>query len=97
MKIIDCKKAENCLDGEFIYKYYLDTQWTKESIKKLGLFGTLRYYESFPKPMFQVGCPDGTVIKGLESEKEFRIIFPRSNPAFAKENFEAQFLKLPFQ
>jgi hypothetical protein len=94
MKIIDCKKAENCLEGEFIYKYYFDTEWNKELIKSMEGFGLLRYYESFPKPMFQIGCPDGTIIKGLESEKECRIIFPRRDPAPAKENFEAQFLKM---
>jgi len=94
MKIINCKKAENCLYGEYIYQYTLDTNWTKESIKRMGVFGTLHYYECFPKPMFQIYCPDGTVIKGLESEKKCRIIFPRREPLSAKEDFETRFLEM---
>jgi hypothetical protein len=97
MKITSCEKAENCLDGEFIFKYCFDEVWTKESIRMMGSFGELRYYESFPIPMFQVNCPDGTVIKGLESENECRIIFPRPNPVSAKISFEDRFLKMSFQ
>lgn len=88
MKIRACEKAENCFDGEFIFQYYFDTHWTKEYIMMLEELGSLRYYESFPRPMFQLNCADGTIIKGLENAKECKAIFPRSNPAVARENFE---------
>ena len=94
MKIIDCKKAENCLEGEFIFIYCFDEGWTEEYIRLMESFGVLRYYESFPRPMFQVKCSDGTVIKGLLAEKECRVIFPRSSPEPAKDNFEAQMSRM---
>ena len=93
MKIVECKKAENCLEGEFIYRYYFDTNWTKETIEIMEAFGALRYYESFPKPMFQVRCINGTVIKGLQDEKECQTILPRRDPEIAKESFETWFQK----
>jgi len=96
MKIIECKKMENCFDGDFVFKYYFDTYWTKEYIKMMKAFGELRYYESFPKPMFQINCTDGTVIKGLQTEKECRIIFSRINPVSAQKSFETKFYEIMF-
>ena len=94
MKIIACEKMEHCFDSEFVFKYLFDASWTKETIQAMEAFGTLRYYSSFPRPMFQVNCPDGVIIKGLEQDAECRIIFPRTDPAAAREDFETRFSKM---
>ena len=93
MKITGCEKMENCFDSEFVFKYLFDANWTEEAIHTMEAFGTLRYYKSFPRPMFQVSCPDGAIIKGLEQDAECRVIFPRTNPAAAREDFETRFGK----
>jgi hypothetical protein len=90
MKIISCEKAENCFESDFVYIYFFDTEWTKDSIKGMKIFGTLTYYETFPRPMFQVKCPDNTIIKGVQGEKECRIIFSRKDPAGAQESFDSR-------
>ena len=94
MKIVSREKAENCFDGEFVFKYIFDTGWTDEAIRMMETIGVLRYYESFPRPMFQVNCPDGTIIKGLQHGQECRIIFPRASPTAARERFETEFGKI---
>ncbi|MCL1851433.1 MAG: hypothetical protein FWF88_00155 [Peptococcaceae bacterium] len=91
MKIVDIKKVENCFDGDFVFKYLFDAGWTHSEIIHMEMLGDLRYYQSFPRPMFQVTCSDGTVIKGVENDPECRIIFPRENPTSARKNFEARF------
>ena len=92
MKIIAAEKDQNCFDGEFVFKYFIDTLWTKESIMYMNSLGQLKYYKSFPKPMFEVRCFDGTIIKGVEGTGECRVIFSRDEPTKAKENFEKIFI-----
>ncbi|MCL1917729.1 MAG: hypothetical protein FWG14_05370 [Peptococcaceae bacterium] len=94
MKIISSEKMENCFDGDFVFKYIFDAGWTREDIIRMEAWGSLRYYESFPRPMFQVTCSDGTIIKGVQNDPACRIIFPRATPAAARENFEARFGEL---
>ena len=86
---------ENCFEGDFVFKYVFDTAWTKEAIKNMEALGELRYYESFPRPMFQVKCSDGTIIKGVQGTGECRVIFPRNAPAAvkAKKCFEEAFIQ----
>ena len=91
MKIIECEKMENCFEDEFVFKYLFDASWTEEIIQTMQALGTLRYYKSFPRPMFQVTCSDGTIIKGVERDTECRVIFPRAGSAAARKNFETRF------
>jgi hypothetical protein len=91
MRIIGSEKMENCFDSEFVFKYFLDTGWTEETIQTMEALGTLRYYKSFPRPMFQVTCPDGSIIKGLERDAECRVIFSRMDPAASRKEFETRF------
>ena len=91
MKIVAGEKQENCFDGDFVFKYFFDAKWTAETIKIMEAFGRLRYYDSFPKPMFHVQCADGTTIKGLQDTDECRVIFDRNGPDKAKELFEKRF------
>ena len=92
MKIVATERAENCFESEFVFKYMLDKSWTKRLIKDMAAFGELRYYDSFPRPMFQVRCVDGTIIKGVQGTDECRVIFPRNEPTKAKKKFEEVFV-----
>lgn len=77
MKVILKEELENCFDGDFVIKFSFDTQWIKETIQSLKALGQLTYYESFPKPMFQLECPDGSFIKGVQGTNECRVIYAR--------------------
>jgi len=88
MRIISGKKIENCFENEFIYKYTFDTVWTNETIERVKMLGHIKIYDSFPRPMFQVKCYDGTTIKGVRGTDECRVVFPRDGPSEAKNNFE---------
>ena len=92
MRIVTEEKLENCFESEFVFKYIFDRQWTKETIGNIGTLGELSYYATFPRPMFQVRCFDGTIIKGVQGTGECRVIFPRNNTVEAKKHFEEVFV-----
>jgi len=89
VKIIAREKTENCFKGNFEFKYVFDTLWTKNTIHALEIFGQLKYYESFPRPMFQLTCTCGSFIKGIQDTNECRIIYNRDKLELMKR-FEKQ-------
>ena len=91
MRIVSWNKMESCFDGDFVYKYFFDVRWTEEAIKTMGALGHLQYYGSFPRPLFQIQCDDGTIIKGVQDINECRVLFARDGPNMAKERFEKSF------
>ena len=91
MKIVNVSKLENCIDGDFVCKYNLDSAWTKDSIHALKELGRLTYYANFPKPMFQISCNDGAYIKGVQGMSECRVVYDRSKTDEAKARFEKLF------
>ncbi|MDR3170111.1 MAG: hypothetical protein LBU17_00620 [Treponema sp.] len=91
MKIIQVHPLENCLEGDFVYHYVFDCPWTQETILLMQDLGTLQYYETFPKPMFRVTCPDGTIIKGVQTTPTCRVIFPKTGIAAARKRFEERY------
>jgi hypothetical protein len=91
MKVVAAEKMENCFDGDFVYKYIFDSQWTREAIMALDALGRLRFYEDFPKPMFQLACPDDIFIKGVQGTFECRVIYARDGTRVKKSEFEARF------
>ena len=97
MKIIAEEKMENCFESDFVFKYFIDTQWTKEAIEALDSLGHLRYYDSFPKPMFHIQCFDGTIMKGVQGTNECRVIFSRDGPDMAKKSFKQRFEEVLFK
>ena len=91
MRIIAEEKIENCFEHEFVFKYVFDAKWTKETIKAMEALGKLRYYESFPKPMFHLTFLDSTIVKGVQDTDECRVTFPRVGTTEAKKRFEKIF------
>ena len=91
MKIIAREKIENCFEGDYVAKYIFDCQWTKENIHALRELGHFRYYGSFPKPMFQIICFDGSIIKGVQGTCECRVIHARAGPDEADRRPEDRF------
>ena len=91
MKITREDKLENCFDGDFVIQYTFDSQWTNEAIQALKVLGQLKYYKSFPKPMFQLTCPDGIFVKGVQGLSECRVIYNRGGSDEARKRFERSF------
>ena len=91
MRITAKEKMENCFEHEFVFKYIFDTNWTKDTIKAMEALGKLRYYESFPRPMFHLTFFDYTIVKGLQDTEECRVTFPRIGTAEAQKRFETIF------
>jgi hypothetical protein len=94
MKVVSVEKADNCLDGEFIFMYTFDGEWLAETIQGMGRWGELRYFASFPRPMFELKLPDGTMLKGVQGLNECRAVFPRQGTAEAKATLEGRFESL---
>ena len=88
MKLMNREKQEHCIGGDFVFIYRFDGEWNKERIKILTHLGKLEYHSDFPRPFFQLRRLDGTVVKGVERAREFRVIFPRQNFAEAEAAFE---------
>jgi len=77
--IVKCNKVENCFEGDFIINCIFDTAWTKGSIYALKALGQLRYYDSFPKPMFQLISGNGIIVKGVQGLGECKVIYNRKS------------------
>jgi hypothetical protein len=88
MKLLNTEKQENCIGGDFVFIYRFDGEWTKELIESMACLGQLQYRGNFPRPFFQIRCPGGTLVKGVECAQEFRVIFPRKKPAAAEADFK---------
>jgi hypothetical protein len=88
MKLTGIEKMENCLSGEFVYKYFFDGEWKGDALKLIAALGTMKYYGDFPRPLFEIKCSDGTILKGVESAREFRVIFPRESGEPEREIFK---------
>jgi hypothetical protein len=88
MKLMNREKQEHCIGGDFVFIYRFDGEWNKERIKTLIHLGKLEYHGDFPRPFFQLRRLDGTVVKGVETAREFRVIFPRQNFTEAEAAFE---------
>ena len=91
MKMIAKDKMENCFEGDFMVKYTFDTPWTKDIIRSLETLGKLKYYESFPRPMFQLTCLDGIFVKGVQGAYECRVIYARGGYEGSEKLFEKRF------
>ena len=91
MKIIKRDNLENCFDSDFVVKYTFDSVWTKDAILGLKCLGQLKYYSSFPKPMFQLTCSGGIFVKGVQGLNECNIIYGRDDVEETNKLFEKHF------
>jgi len=91
MKITNKEKKDNCFDGDFVSQVSFDEVWTKEAILRLEVLGNLKYYESFPRPMFQLNCPCGSFIKGVQGTNDCRIIHARNSTSETRERLLNRF------
>ena len=78
MNIIETSIVETCINGDFVVRYVFDMPWTADAIQAMHHLGRLRYYASFPRPMFQLTCNDIAIVKGVQGMYECRIIYSRS-------------------
>ena len=94
MKIINKEKKENCFDGDFVTQVNFDEEWTEEMIFRLEELGNLKYYASFPRPMFQLATPCGSFIKGIKGTCDCRIIYSKNSTVETRERFEDRFAEI---
>ncbi|GHV41684.1 hypothetical protein AGMMS49546_18120 [Spirochaetia bacterium] len=88
MKLTGVEKVENCIAGDFVYRYFFDGPWKKKGIQIMAGTGNIKYYADFPRPLYEVRFSDGTILKGVESEREFRVIFKRGSGDLEREAFQ---------
>jgi hypothetical protein len=94
MKLTGFETLETCLSGDFVFRCRFDGMWKGEEILALAVLGTVRRRRDFPRPMFEVRCPGGTVIKGLEEGSEFRLIFSPGSSTAYREAFKTQITEI---
>ena len=87
MKLIKTEVQPSCIAGGFVYVYHFDQPFDQAIIQAFGRLGTLKYYADFPKPMFEIKCRNKTLIRGVESANECKVIFARAT----KRDFHADF------
>jgi hypothetical protein len=85
VQIVRIDKIEDCFDGSSVYQYFLDEPWTRETITRLDALGKLEYFPEFPRPFFRVFGQLGYQVKGIEGEKNCRVILPRIGKEKAHE------------
>lgn len=95
MRIIEKEKTDNCFNESFEYRYRFDCVFTKDNIQMLSCLGDLRYYDTFPIPMFCVNNLHGQIIKGVEGSNECRIIYNRNTINTDMDIFERHFEQIP--
>ena len=93
MKIISCKKLEDCFDGNSVYGYQFEETWTKESITRLKELGKLDYFPDFPRPFFRLVGEKGLQLKGVQGNRSCQVIYPRKDKEVIKERLENQLVK----
>ncbi|MDQ1266539.1 MAG: hypothetical protein QG635_1691 [Bacteroidota bacterium] len=78
-KVVKTKKVEGCLEGSNAYDIMLDNPVEKKLIDKLGELGKLIYISSFDKPFYRVIARGKYTLKGVETNKTFRVLLPDSS------------------
>lgn len=82
------RKLEDCFDGSSVVLYSFDGSWSRESIMSLKGLGELSYYPDFPRPFFRLVCRNGLQVKGVEGERQCRVIFPGDGREVIQKQFE---------
>lgn len=72
------KKVEDCFDGSRIFEYALFVPVGPGLIEQLGTLGNLEYFRDFPRPFYRIITDSGAIIKGIEGENYFRVIYTKS-------------------
>jgi hypothetical protein len=91
VKIVQSRKVEDCFDGSSVYAYSFDEAWNRGTIASIQVFGKLEYYPDFPRPFFRVRGCNGLEVKGVEGERNCRVVFPRRERETIKRQFEETF------
>ncbi|MDD1719803.1 MAG: hypothetical protein LUQ25_07070 [Methanoregulaceae archaeon] len=75
MKVLQIRTVEVCLDGTVIREIRIDRTITREFIGHLGDTGLLEYFPAFARPFFRITRAGAYVIKGVEGEETFRVVY----------------------
>ncbi len=91
MKLLRAVRVEDCFDGSSVYRYFFDSVWSREEIRRLGELGRLDYYPDFPRPFFRVVGPGGAQLRGVEGERSCQVVLPRQDRQEVIERLERHF------
>jgi len=75
MKVLETVALEVCLDGSVRKEFSLDEVVTRDVIGHLGAVGSLEYFPSCARPFFRVTRPGCYVLKGVEGNATFQVLF----------------------
>lgn len=83
------RKVEDCFDGSQVFDYLVGRPLTVEAIRDLGdRLGKLTYYPEFPRPFFRAHAENGMQVKGVQGDREIRVIFPGTRTEQTRVWFE---------
>jgi hypothetical protein len=92
-RVIGVRPVRDCLDGDFIREYELDTPLNESTMRRLAHDATLQYYPDFPRPYFRIDRRGVCVIQGVIGKTTFRVTFSRSGPKDAEYSVRCQVQK----
>jgi hypothetical protein len=75
MRVVESKKVEDCLDGSMIKDFSMDEPVDQSFIRHLGNDGSLEYFPDFARPFYRVTKDGLYVLKGVEGNKTFQVVF----------------------
>lgn len=78
MNLIEYKKVDGCIEGDYVFDLFLDDKITGDFIRFIGEFGKLIYTDTVPKPYFSIIVRGKFTLKGSQNNKEMRIILSDS-------------------
>ncbi|MCX6153361.1 MAG: hypothetical protein NT007_04290 [Candidatus Kapabacteria bacterium] len=74
MKLISYSHVLGCIEGDFVYDVFLDSNINRNFIIYLGSLGKLIFSESMPKPYFTIISRGKFTLKGSQFNDTFRVL-----------------------
>ena len=85
MTVIEIKPVENCLDSVPTRDFFLSDDIDKETILRLGKLGKLEYFPHFARPFFRVTKKGAYIIRGVQGNRSFQVIFTDPSQSEGRE------------
>jgi hypothetical protein len=85
MRVVAVTSKEICLDGTEIKEFLLDGTVGVALIHLLGTAGRLEYFSTFPRPFFRVTRNSHFILKGVEGNNTFQVIFLKDTVRLEQE------------
>lgn len=91
MKIISCRKIEDCFDGSAVFNYEVSESWTADNVRCLGVLGELELFLDFPRPLFRLKTAEGLFFSCVANSATCRVVLPHTNREKVRKKIEEAF------